>query len=72
MASVQYLYLGSYCQITICTFDSVVLEMEKLIYLVTSKICLGAIFILHKDIGVGGWSRKWQFSLTLCSKNVLT
>ena len=33
---------------------------------------LGAIFILRKDIGVGGWSRKWQFSLTLCSKNVLT
>ena len=24
---------------------------------------LGAIFILHKDIGVGGWSRKWQFPL---------
>ena len=23
-------------------------------------------FILRKDIGVGGWSRKWQFSLTLC------
>ena len=34
--------------------------------------CLGAIFILRKDIGVGGWSRKWQFSLTLCSENVLT
>ena len=33
---------------------------------------LGAIFILRKGIGVGGWSRKWQFSLTLCSKNVLT
>ena len=33
---------------------------------------LGAIFILRKDIGVGGWSRKWQFSLTLCSENVLT
>ena len=28
---------------------------------------LGAIFILRKDIGVGGWSRKWQFSLTLCT-----
>ena len=28
---------------------------------------LRAIFILRKDIGVGGWSRKWQFSLTLCS-----
>ena len=27
----------------------------------------GAIFILRKDIGVGGWSRKWQFSLTLCT-----
>ena len=36
------------------------------------KVCLGAIFILRKDIGVGGWSRKWQFSLTLCSENVLT
>ena len=32
---------------------------------------LGAIFILRKDIGVGGLSRKWQFSLTLCSENVL-
>ena len=29
---------------------------------------LGAIFILRKDIGVGGWPRKWQFSLTLCSE----
>ena len=28
---------------------------------------LGSIFILRKDIGVGGWSRKWQFSLTSCS-----
>ena len=33
---------------------------------------LGAIFILHKDIGVGGWSKKWQFFLTLCSERVLT
>ena len=33
---------------------------------------LGAIFILCKDIGVGGWSRKWQFFLTLCSENILT
>ena len=32
---------------------------------------LGSIFILRKDIGVGGWSRKWQFSLTSCSENVL-
>ena len=32
---------------------------------------LGAIFILHKDLGVGGWSRKWQFSFTLCIDNVL-
>ena len=29
------------------------------------------IFILRKDIGMGGWSMKWQFSLTLCSGNVL-
>ena len=36
------------------------------------QLPLGAIFILRKDIGVGGWSRKWQFSLTLCSENVLT
>ena len=35
-------------------------------------IDLGAIFILRKGIGVGGWSRKWQFSLTLCSENDLT
>ena len=32
----------------------------------------GAIFILRKDIGVGGWSRKCQFSLTLCNENDLT
>ena len=36
------------------------------------RVPLGAIFILCKDIGVGGRSRKWQFSLTLCSENVLT
>ena len=42
----------------------------KLIILPTSS--LGAIFILRKDVGLGGWFRKWQFSLTLCSKNVLT
>ena len=34
-------------------------------------IVLGAIFILRNDIEVGGWSRKWRFSLTLCSENVL-
>ena len=28
-----------------------------------TDIVLGAIFILRKDIGVGGWSRKWQFPL---------
>ena len=33
---------------------------------------LGAIFILRKDKWVGVWSRKWQFSLTLYSENVLT
>ena len=38
----------------------------------SEKKMLGAIFILRKDIGVGGWSRKWHFFLTLCSKNVLT
>ena len=38
----------------------------------SSHFGLGAIFIVCKDIGVGGWSRKWQFSLTLCSENVLT
>ena len=27
---------------------------------------------LRKGIGVGGWSRKWQFSLTLCNENLLT
>ena len=30
------------------------------------------IFILRKDIRVGGWSRKWQFPLNLYSENVLT
>ena len=37
-----------------------------------SSAQLAAIFILRKDIGVGGWSRKWQFFLALCSENVLT
>ena len=32
---------------------------------------LGAIFILRKGLGVGGWSRKWQISLTLCSDNAV-
>ena len=41
-------------------------------YKLTCAIALGAIFILRKDLGVGGWSRKWQFSLTLCSENLLT
>ena len=27
------------------------------------------IYILRKDIGVGRWSRKWQFSLTLSTGN---
>ena len=36
------------------------------------NMALGAIFILRKDIGVGRWSKKWQFSLTLCTDNVLT
>ena len=34
-------------------------------------IPLGTIFILCNGNGVGGWSRKWQFSLTLSSKNGL-
>ena len=34
----------------------------------TRFVYIGAIFILCKDLGVGGWSRKWQFSLTLCSE----
>ena len=35
-------------------------------------IILGTIFILRKDLGVGGWSRKWQFFITLCTENVIT
>jgi hypothetical protein len=38
-------------------------------------LCVGDLFsgglmclIRHR----GGWSRKWQFSLTLCNENVLT
>ena len=27
--------------------------------------------MLRKDIEVGRWSRKWHFSLTLCSENLL-
>ena len=38
------------------------------IQIMNGKVCLGAIFILRKDIEVGGWSRKWQFSLTLCGE----
>ena len=38
----------------------------------TGKYEVGTIFILRKGIGVGWWSRKWQFSLTLCNENVLT
>ena len=45
---------------------------EGLELVILTELKLGAIFILRKDIGVGGWSRKWQFSLTLCSENVLT
>ena len=30
------------------------------------------LYYLRKGIEVGGWSRKWQFSLTVCNKNVLT
>ena len=30
------------------------------------------IYVLRKDIGVGGWFRKWQFPHTLCNENVLT
>ena len=29
------------------------------------------LYRIRKVIGVGGWSRKWQFPLTLCNKNVL-
>ena len=32
---------------------------------------LGAVFILRKDIGVGGWSIKWQFPLTLWGGRLL-
>ena len=32
------------------------------------EFTLEAIFKLRKDIEVGGWSRKWQFSLSLCSE----
>ena len=49
------------------------LQVNNILQKITKKITrLGAIFILRKDTGVGGWSRKWQFSLTLCSENVLT
>ena len=34
-----------------------------------SKIGMGpSLYYGHR----GGWSRKWQFPLTLCSENVLT
>ena len=46
------------------------LTFAEMLYVIVIPLCLGAIFILCKDIGVGWWSRKWQFSLTLCSENV--
>ena len=36
------------------------------------RLILGAIFMLRKDLGVGGWSIKWLYSLPLFSENVLT
>ena len=39
--------------------------------LLKCKLILGTIFILRKGIEVGGWSRKWQFSLNLCSEIIL-
>mgnify|MGYP001436587069 CR=1 FL=1 len=32
-------------------------------YIANDDYMYGTIFILRKDIGVGGWSRKWQFPL---------
>ena len=48
------------------------LSTKQAIETLNLKYVLGAIFILRKDIGAGGWSRNGQFSLTLCSENVLT
>ena len=48
-------------------FDDIYDKVQRLM-----KSVIFAIFILCKDMGVGGWSRQWQFSLTLCSENVLT
>ena len=31
-----------------------------------------SLYVLRKNIEVGGWSRKWQFFLTLCYENVLS
>ena len=50
----------------------VVLYFLLLIIYLDQNLSLGAIFILRKDIRVDWWSRKWQFSLTLSSENVLT
>ena len=53
------LYYNLYCQ---CS--KVIRSNSR----VQNHRCLGTIFILRKVIGVGGWSRKWQFSLMLCSE----
>ena len=59
------IYLNS-PQIEVSTYVSIKKVKRK------SAPTLGTIYILRKNIGVGWWFRKWEFSLTLCTENVLT
>jgi len=54
---------------TICSESFLFYNIGFNPYILFYMFGLGAIFILRKDIGVGWWSRKWQFPLTLCSEN---
>ena len=58
--------------INFTSFTKLSISMIQHTYMCDKNIHFGAIFILRKDLGVGGWSRKWHFPLTLCSENVLT
>ena len=50
-----------------CVINKSYLKLDVInLFFDSQFITLGTIFILRKDIGVGGRSRKWQFSITLC------
>ena len=45
-------------------------DLTSTIITSVKKDTFRTIFILRKDLGVGGWFRKWQFSLNLSTENV--